>query len=126
MAGPSETFTCGLHATFALIGAKWKPLVLFFLAKKSRRYGELRRCLRDVSDKVLIAQLKELEADGLIIRTDFGEVPPRVEYSLTPFGESLITAMKPLCNWGVENEGAILAASSAMGRIKRMPAAQDA
>jgi DNA-binding HxlR family transcriptional regulator len=125
MAGKSESFTCGLHATLALIGAKWKPLILYFLSQKTRRYGELRRCLRDVSDKVLIQQLKELEADGLVLRNDFGEVPPRVEYSLTPFGESIITAMEPLCNWGAENETTILAAKNASSKLKRLPENQE-
>ncbi|GLR98631.1 DNA-binding HxlR family transcriptional regulator [Bradyrhizobium liaoningense] len=59
--------------------------------------------MRDVSDKVLIQQLKELEADGLIKRTDYKEVPPRVDYSLTPLGRSLAEALVPLCSWGTEH-----------------------
>ncbi|KAK0332496.1 hypothetical protein LTR94_024598 [Friedmanniomyces endolithicus] len=95
-------FTCGLDATLKLISGKWKPLVLYFLVQGGpTRYGELKRAVRDVSDKVLIQQLKELEADGLIKRTDYGEVPPRVDYSLTPFGLSLAQALEPLCLWGV-------------------------
>ncbi|MAY64138.1 MAG: transcriptional regulator [Rhizobiales bacterium] len=120
MADNSETFTCGLHATLALIGSKWKPLILTFLGQKSRRYGELKRCVRDASDKVLIQHLKELEADGLVIRTDFGEVPPRVEYSLTPFGHSLVEALKPLCGWGEENRQEI-EASMVNSRTRKFP-----
>lgn len=101
-------FTCGLDATLRLISGKWKPLILFYLAHETRRYGELRRCIRDVSDKVLIQQLKELEADGVVIRTDHREVPPRVDYSLSPFGLSLAEAMRPLCRWGEENAPAIV------------------
>jgi DNA-binding HxlR family transcriptional regulator len=70
-------FTCGLDAALAVIGGKWKPLILFHLAHEVRRYGELRRAVGGVSDKVLIQQLKELEADGIIKRLDFKEIPPR-------------------------------------------------
>lgn len=120
MSDPSETFTCGLHATLALIGSKWKPLILNFLGHQPLRYGELRRSVRDASDKVLIQHLKELEADGLVKRTDFGEVPPRVEYSLTPFGESLVQALKPLCGWGEANRKNI-ESSMVSSRTRKIP-----
>ncbi|MCK0207993.1 helix-turn-helix transcriptional regulator [Starkeya koreensis] len=97
-------FTCGLDATLRVVAGKWKPLILYFLAQGGpTRYGELRRAVRDVSDKMLIQQLKELEADGLVKRTDYKEVPPRVDYSLTPLGRSLAQALVPLCNWGEAN-----------------------
>lgn len=97
-------FTCGLDATLRVIAGKWKPLILYFLAQGgTTRYGELRRAVRDVSDKVLIQQLKELEADGLVKRTDHKEVPPRVDYSLSPLGRSLAEALVPLCSWGTEH-----------------------
>ena len=97
-------FTCGLDATMRVIAGKWKPLVLYFLAQGGpTRYGDLRRAIRDVSDKMLIQQLKELTADGLVRRTDYKEVPPRVDYALTPLGESLAQALVPLCTWGTEN-----------------------
>jgi DNA-binding HxlR family transcriptional regulator len=97
-------FTCGLDATLRVIAGKWKPLILYFLAQDGpTRYGELRRAVRDVSDKMLIQQLKELEADGLVKRTDYKEIPPRVDYSLTPLGLSLAGALVPLCTWGTEN-----------------------
>jgi len=97
-------FTCGLDATLRVIAGKWKPLILYFLAQGGpTRYGELRRAVRDVSDKMLIQQLKELEADGLVKRTDYKEVPPRVDYSLTALGRSLAEALVPLCTWGTEN-----------------------
>lgn len=97
-------FTCGLDATLRVIAGKWKPLILYFLAQGGpTRYGELRRAVRDVSDKMLIQQLKELEADDLVKRTDYKEIPPRVDYSLTPLGFSLAEALVPLCTWGTEN-----------------------
>jgi DNA-binding HxlR family transcriptional regulator len=97
-------FTCGLDATLRVISGKWKPLILYFLAQDGPiRYGELRRAVRDVSDKMLIQQLKELEADDLVRRTDYKEIPPRVDYGLTPLGRSLAEALVPLCLWGTEN-----------------------
>lgn len=97
-------FTCGLDATLRVIAGKWKPLILYFLAQGGpTRYGELRRAVRDVSDKMLIQQLKELEADGLVKRTDYKEIPPRVDYSLTPLGHSLGHALVPLCSWDTAN-----------------------
>jgi DNA-binding HxlR family transcriptional regulator len=109
MADPTCTptlpgFTCGLDATLRVIAGKWKPLILYFLAQGGpTRYGELRRAIRDVSDKMLIQQLKELEADGMVKRTDYREIPPRVDYSLTTLGVSLAQALVPLCQWGEAN-----------------------
>jgi DNA-binding HxlR family transcriptional regulator len=98
-----DGFTCGLDATLKLVSGKWKPLILFFLRERPRRYGELKRAMRDVSDKVLIQQLKELEGDGMVARTDHHEIPPRVDYALTERGMSLSQAMEPLCAWGLAN-----------------------
>jgi DNA-binding HxlR family transcriptional regulator len=95
-----DAFTCGLDAALFVLGGKWKPLILFHLAHGTRRYGELRRAVGNVSDKVLIQQLKELQADRIIDRVDFREIPPKVEYSLTAFGRTLGKALAPLCEWG--------------------------
>jgi DNA-binding HxlR family transcriptional regulator len=101
---PCETgFTCGLDATLRIISGKWKPLIIYFLLPEPSRYGALKRAIRDVSDKVLIQQLKELEADEIVQRTDYKEVPPRVDYALTPLGRSLAQALEPLCSWGTAN-----------------------
>jgi DNA-binding HxlR family transcriptional regulator len=99
---PDIAFTCGLEAALAVLGGKWKPLILFQLAQP-RRYGELRRAVGGVSDKMLIQHLKEMEADGAVRRLDFKEIPPRVEYSLTPFGKTLAKALAPLCAWGTRH-----------------------
>lgn len=96
-------FSCGLDVALAVIGGKWKPLVLFHLAHGARRYGELKRAVGGVSDKMLIQQLKELHADGVIARKDHQQVPPKVDYSLTPFGKTLADALVPLCAWGTEH-----------------------
>ncbi len=103
----ADGFTCGLDATLRVIAGKWKPLILFFLGQGPNRYGALKRAVRGVSDKVLIQQLKELEADGIVVRTDYKEVPPRVDYALSPLGVSLAEALVPLCAWGTDNMAAV-------------------
>ena len=96
-------FSCGLDATLKVIAGKWKPLIIYFLLDTPNRYGELKRAVRGVSHKVLIQQLKELESDGIVVRTDYKEIPPRVDYALTALGRSLAEAMVPLSNWGAEH-----------------------
>src|SRR5476649_2999849 len=96
-------FSCGLDATLRIISGKWKPLILFFLRDGPKRYGELKRLVQGVSDKVLIQQLKDLEADHVLARTDYKELPPRVDYALTPLGRSLADKIAPLCTWETEN-----------------------
>ncbi|WP_346909353.1 helix-turn-helix domain-containing protein [uncultured Roseibium sp.] len=103
-------FICGLDAALRVVGGKWKPLVLYFLDDGPKRYGALKRSVRGVSDKMLIQQLKELEAHRIVSRTDYKEVPPRVDYALTPLGRSLADALRPLCMWGEENSDTIAAA----------------
>jgi DNA-binding HxlR family transcriptional regulator len=105
MTTPSEICDtgCGLNATLRIISGKWKPLILFFLRDGPKRYGELKRMVVGVSDKVLIQSLKDLEADRVVARTNYNEVPPRVDYKLTSLGRSLSDAIVPLCTWGTEN-----------------------
>ncbi len=96
-------YACGLEAALAVVGGKWKVLVLWHLAPGARRFGELRRLVAGISEKMLIQQLREMEADEIVARKDFRKVPPRVEYSLTPFGVSLTEALRPLCDWGTKH-----------------------
>lgn len=96
-------FTCGLDAALAIVSGKWKPLLVYFLLPGPKRYSELKRAARRVSDKMLIQHLKELETDGVVVRTDHQEIPPRVDYALTPLGRSLAQALVPLCEWGTQN-----------------------
>lgn len=91
---------CGIDAAMDVIGGKWKVLILWALNERPCRFGELRRMLPGVTEKVLAAQLRELEADEIVHREVFDEVPPHVEYSLTPLGASLNTALAPLGAWG--------------------------
>lgn len=98
-----RTYSCGIEATLAIIGGKWKCLIIWALAEKPRRFGEVRRLVVGISEKMLIQELKELELDGIVKRKDFREVPPRVEYSLTPFGSELVDVLRPICEWGTKN-----------------------
>jgi DNA-binding HxlR family transcriptional regulator len=95
-----EGYYCGLDAAIDVIGGKWKALILWELHENVRRFGELRRGVVGISEKMLIQQLRELEADGLVHREAYHEIPPRVEYSLTELGVSLNEALLPLCEWG--------------------------
>jgi DNA-binding HxlR family transcriptional regulator len=96
-------YECGLDAAVDVIGGKWKVSILWALAERPRRPGELRRGVTGISEKMLIQQLRQMEADGLVRRTAYPEVPPRVEYALTPLGESLNDALGPLGDWGEEH-----------------------
>ena len=98
-----EFYDCPVEATIAAVGGKWKILILWRLGDQTRRYGELKRLLPEVTEKMLIAQLRELEADGIIARTSYGEVPPRVDYALTPHGRKLKPVLEAMCEWGQEH-----------------------
>ncbi|WP_410649055.1 winged helix-turn-helix transcriptional regulator [Amycolatopsis sp. cmx-4-54] len=99
----NRTFTCGLDAAIAVVGGKWKGLILFALQDGPLRFGELRRAVPGISERVLILQLREMETTGLLHREVYHQVPPKVEYSLTGFGDSLNTAMAALGEWGEEH-----------------------
>lgn len=95
--------TCGLDVALHYIGGKWKPILLFYLQESPRRFGELKRLVNGISEKVLIQQLRSLTEDGILTRHDFMAVPPRVEYAITDFGRTLALALQPLCEWGNRN-----------------------
>lgn len=96
-------YVCGVDAALDVVGGKWKVLILWALGERPCRFGALRRELPGVTEKVLAAQLRELEADGIVRRQEYDEVPPRVEYSLTPRGAALNDALAPLGDWGREH-----------------------
>lgn len=96
----SQPYTVGLGPALEVIGGKWKALILYELGERSLRFGELKRQIVGISEKMLIQQLREMEKDGLVHREMFHQVPPRVDYSVTPLGASLNDALTPLCEWG--------------------------
>ncbi|WP_243311020.1 winged helix-turn-helix transcriptional regulator [Fundidesulfovibrio agrisoli] len=100
-----KRYTCSVELALHVIGGKWKPLVLWRLGTLgTRRFGELRRLLPGASQKMLTQQLREMEADGLILRQAHASVPPRVEYSLTERGRSVMPVLEMLCAWGKDFE----------------------
>lgn len=93
---------CPVETTLTLIGNKWEVLILRDLMEGTKRFGELRRSVGHISQKVLTSQLRAMEEAGLVHREVFAEVPPRVEYSLTPLGKSLQPVLDALRDWGTE------------------------
>jgi len=94
----------GYSYTLSLIAGKYKPIILYCLMEyEPVRFNEMQRYLGRVADKTLSQNLKELERDGLIHREMYPEIPPKVEYTLTQRGQSLVTVLDKLCEWGMEN-----------------------
>ncbi len=100
MQAPKELPACPVETTLMLIGDKWKVLILRDLMPGTKRFGELKKSIGSVSQKVLTAQLRDMEESGLVNRTVYAEVPPRVEYSLIDLGRSLKPILDAMRNWG--------------------------
>lgn len=94
---------CSVRAALGVIGGKWKPVIIYYLFSGTKRFGELRKLLPDATQKMLTQQLRELERDGVVARKIYREVPPKVEYSLTPRGKTLRAVMHELCQWGTKH-----------------------
>lgn len=94
---------CPITATIDIIGGKWKPIIIWLLIAGTKRFGELHKSIPGIALKVLSRQLKELEADGIIKRKAYGEVPPRVEYALSKKGKTLQGIMESLADWSRNN-----------------------
>ncbi len=107
-------FTCGLDAAMAVVDGKWKPLILWELQDGPKRFNALHRSLNGISQKMLTQHLKELQRHGVVHRQSYHEVPPRVEYSMTPpAGEELLQALNPLGDWATRHIDLICAAEAA-------------
>lgn len=102
-----ELPACPVETTLTLIGNKWKVLILRDLLTGTKRFGELKKSIGNVSQKVLTAQLRAMEENGLLTRTVYAEVPPRVEYTLTDLGESLKPILDAMGNWREEYKASL-------------------
>ena len=102
-----ELPACPVETTLTLIGDKWKVLILRDLISGTKRFGELKKSIGTVSQKVLTAQLRDMEANGLVHREVYAEVPPRVEYSLTELGQSLKPILDAMWNWGEDYKNSV-------------------
>lgn len=98
---------CPVETTLTLIGDKWKVLILRDLLPGTKRFGELKKSIGSVSQKVLTAQLRDMEQSGLVNRKVYAEVPPRVEYSLTALGQSLKPILDAMSNWGEDYKASL-------------------
>lgn len=117
----AHKLACPVMATIAMISDKWKVLIICKLKNGTMRFNELRRELESVTQRVLTHQLRELEADGLVKRTVYAEVPPRVEYSLTSLGLTLIPVLENLESWAREHSSELLEARAKAEENKRDP-----
>ena len=95
--------TLFVQATLKVLGGKWKILILWHLKDQTRRFGELKRLMPEITEKMLIQQLRELESDLIVDRRVYSGVPPKVEYSFTAYGRSLEPVLHALRNWGEEH-----------------------
>jgi DNA-binding HxlR family transcriptional regulator len=114
-------YDCPVTRTLEVIGGKWKPIILHYLAERPRRSGELARLIPQASGKMLTQQLRELERDRIVRRKVYSEVPPKVEYSLSPLGETLRPIMIAMCVWGEANPKSRVA----KGRLRPLAKSQD-
>ncbi|KAA8890337.1 helix-turn-helix transcriptional regulator [Nocardia colli] len=108
MSSDADHDVCGMSVAIDVVGGKWKLHLMWALSADPIRFGELRRLLTGVSEKVLAENLRQLEASGVVHREVYPEVPPRVEYSLTPLGAELAVALRPLEEWGDKHRGELL------------------
>ncbi len=95
-----RTFHCALDVTMNYIGGKWKSVVLWYLLQGTQRFSELKKSIPSITEKMLSLQLKELEKDGIVCRTVYPQVPPKVEYALTDFGRELTPIIEAMAKWG--------------------------
>jgi DNA-binding HxlR family transcriptional regulator len=102
---PTDIFFCPVEATLSILGGKWKTVIIWQLRDGPRRYSEISDALHAISPKMLTKQLRELESDGIVKRTAYPEIPPRVEYNLTDKGSTLLPILDAMCAWGFKNMG---------------------
>jgi DNA-binding HxlR family transcriptional regulator len=103
-----KKYYCPVEAAIDVFSGKWKPIILWMLRDGKMRFGEIEDELPEITQKMLTQQLRELEQDGIVARKVYAQVPPKVEYSLTRSGKSLLPVLDVLCDWGTEQLGDIV------------------
>ncbi|MFC4353352.1 winged helix-turn-helix transcriptional regulator [Fodinicurvata halophila] len=98
--------SCPAEITLEFLGGKWRPMIIYWLLEGPMRFNELQRRLGAITHRTLAKTLKEMEADNLVIRHDYGEIPPRVDYSLTPVGRSLEPVLQAMEHWARDRQEA--------------------
>ena len=119
MAGEEINMHEEMRRAFALLSGKWKLEIMWLLNQRVYRFGELRKAIPGITQHMLTAQLRELEADGLVARTIFAEVPPRVEYQITPKARGLGPTMEALTAWWKQYGKSVPARASSRGRTRK-------
>lgn len=119
----SARLHCPIMSTIAMISDKWKVVIICKLRSGTMRFNELMRAMQGITQKVLTSQLRALEADGLVERKVYAEVPPRVEYSLTPLGQTLVPVLEQLESWAQEHADELLTARARAEKKKSRTAA---
>ncbi|MDP4096249.1 winged helix-turn-helix transcriptional regulator [Paenibacillus sp. P96] len=100
----NQQFKTAVELTLKVIGGKWKPVILCHLTDGAKRFGELRRDMPGITQKMLTQQLRELEDDGIIHREVYSQVPPKVEYSFTPYGLTVRQLLDEMADWGTQHQ----------------------
>ncbi|WP_336789041.1 winged helix-turn-helix transcriptional regulator [Paenibacillus sp. MMO-177] len=100
---PPKKYNISVEATLEVIGGKWKCVILCHLTHGKKRTSDFKRLMPSITQKMLTQQLRELEDDGIVNRIVYNQVPPKVEYELTPYGDSLRPILDSLCNWGEQH-----------------------
>lgn len=101
-------FSCPVDVTLSVIGGKWKLLIYDQLRRGVSRFGQLKRAIPRITQTMLTQQLRELEQDGIVTRTIYAEIPPRVEYALTDFGRTLECVIAVMCDWGTRYQALVV------------------
>jgi DNA-binding HxlR family transcriptional regulator len=112
-------FCCSVDVTLSVIGGKWKLLIYSHLWNGVTRFGQLKRAIPHITQTMLTQQLRELERDGIVTRTIYAEIPPRVEYALTEFGRTLESVITPMHEWGVTYVSRVIEQKQSVARAER-------
>jgi len=125
MAKHQHNSSCPIGNTLSIIAGRWKPEILWHLKDETMRFNQLQRAIGGVSQKMLTQQLRELQRDGLVIRTQYEEIPPRVEYNLTELADSLKPLFDSIVNWSVGNADEIKHARKKYDQLNEIPKRLD-